>query len=216
MPERIILNQKHEAIQYLSSRDKRLAKVIKLVGDIEYTPIEDGYAFLIHEIIEQMLSIQAGAKIYGRLEKLCDGKVCIEKINTLSDEEIKSIGTARPKVNSIRNLTNSIIDKEINLESFAFLSDDEVIKTLVRLKGIGPWTAKMYLIFVLDRPDILPTEDAAFLQSYKWMYKSSEISESEVIKKCNKWKPYSSYAARFLYRALDMGLTKEPFHLFKE
>ena len=73
----------------------------------------------------------------------------------------------------------------------------------------------MYLIFVLDRQDILPTNDAAFLQAYQWLYKTTDIRENEIKKKCKKWKPYSSIASRYLYRALDSGLTKQEFHLYK-
>lgn len=95
------------------------------------------------------------------------------------------------------------------------LSDDEVIKKLTSLRGIGLWTAKMYLIFVLNRQNVLPVEDVAFLQSYKWMYKTDDISKDSVIKKCEKWSPYSSIAARYLYRALDTDLTKNEFHPYK-
>lgn len=73
----------------------------------------------------------------------------------------------------------------------------------------------MYLIFVLDRPDVLPTTDVAFLQVYKWLYKTNDCSKQSVIKKCKKWTPYSSTAARYFYRILDSGYTKEKFHLFK-
>jgi len=73
----------------------------------------------------------------------------------------------------------------------------------------------MYLIFVLDRQDILPTEDTAFIQSYEWLYKTTDRSKESIEKRCKKWKPYSSIATRYLYRALDAGFTKEEFHLFK-
>lgn len=82
------------------------------------------------------------------------------------------------------------------------------------LHGIGKWTAKMYLIFVLDRQEILPYEDIAFLQSYEWLYKTKDRSKKSIEKKCKKWKPYSSIASRYLYKALDTGLTKESFKLF--
>lgn len=212
----VVLNAEHPAVRYLCEKDRRLAKVISMVGEITYKPHEDGYAFIVHEIIEQMLSIKAGAKIYGRLEKLCDGRISADRVDTLSDEAIKCIGTANSKVTYIRGVTDAVLNGDISLDSLTEVPDEEVYKRLTALKGIGSWTAKMYLIFVLDRPDILPYEDVAFLQSYKWMYKTDDISKESVEKRCKKWKPYTSIAARYLYRALDMGLTKNEFHLFKE
>lgn len=215
MPEVIVLNDENAAVKYLCSKDKRLAKVIHMVGEISYQPHSDGFSFLIHEIIEQMLSIKAGTVIYSRLQMLCDNDVCPEKVSRLTEEQIKSIGTANSKVSYIKGVTEAVQNGNLDLEELPELSDEEVIKKLTSLQGVGIWTAKMYLIFVLDRRDILPIEDVAFLQSYKWMYKTDDVSKDSVIKKCKKWKPYSSIAARYLYRALDMGLTKNEFHLYK-
>lgn len=215
MQDLITLDMNTPSVQYLCKKDKRLAKVISMVGTITYTPYTDSYPFLVHEIIEQMLSIKAGQKIYARLEKLCDGDVSPSKIAMLSDEKIGSIGTSKPKVSYIRHLTNAIIEGDITLDDLAHKSDAEVIAGLTKIRGIGNWTTKMYLIFVLNRPDVLPFEDGAFLQVYRWMYKTEDTSRKAVEQKCRKWKPYASIAARFLYRALDAGVTKSEFHLFK-
>lgn len=215
MHDVITLDMNTPSVQYLCRKDKRLAKVISMVGTITYVPYTNGYPFLVHEIIEQMLSIKAGQKIYARLEELCDGDISPSKIAMLSDEEIGSIGTSKPKASYIRNLTNAIIDGHLNLDDLAQKSDAEVVATLTKIRGIGSWTAKMHLIFVLNRPDILPFEDGAFLRVYRWMYRTNDISPKSVEQKCRKWTPYSSISARFLYRALDMGLTKNEFHLFK-
>ena len=215
MANLITLNADSPSIQHLSKIDKRLAKVISMVGPITYEPISDPYVFLIHEIIEQMLSVKAGNKIFSRLVELCGGSITPYKINNLSDSEIKSIGTAMSKVNYIRNLTNVVINGEIDFKALESLSDEAVFSTLTKLNGIGKWTANMYLIFVLNRQDILPTSDVAFLQAYQWLYKTEDRSEEAIKQKCKKWKPYSSIAARYLYRALDGGLTKKEFHLYK-
>lgn len=209
------LNLNTPSIQHLCKADKRIAKVISLVGELEYTPHSDGYSFLIHEIIEQMLSIKAGKKIYQRLVALSDDKITPSKIAELSDEQIKSCGISTSKVNYIKILTQAVVSKDLVLSDLTYLSDLEVIKKLTKYKGIGNWTAKMYLIFVLNRQDILPYEDGAFLQAYKWLYKTEDVSPKAIQKKCQKWKPHSSIAARYMYRALDLGLTKEEFHLFK-
>jgi DNA-3-methyladenine glycosylase II len=96
------------------------------------------------------------------------------------------------------------------------MTDTEIIKKLTSIRGIGNWSAKMYLIFVLNRQDILPLDDAAFLQSYCWMNNTKDRTKLSVEKNCIKWKPYSSIATRYLYRALDTGLTNNKFTINKE
>lgn len=216
MPEVVTLDLNTPSVQYLCMKDKRLAKVVNMVGPISYAPHEkDTYSFLIHEIIEQMLSVKAGQIIYARLENLCNGNITPERINSLSDDEIRGIGTSSSKVRCIRSVTEAILCGNLNLDKMHSLSDEEVIHSLTKLHGIGKWTAKMFLLFVLERPDVLPVEDGAFLKAYRWVYKTNNCSEDAVYKKCHKWKPFSSIASRFFYRALDAGMTKAEFHLFK-
>lgn len=212
----ITLDEASESIQYLCKRDKRLAKAIRLIGPITYTPYEDPYSFLVHEILEQMLSTKVARKMYERLSDLCRGHISPGTVDSLTDEQIRSIGTSRPKVTCIRELTNAVIAEKISFADMTGLSDFEVTNLLCSIRGIGNWTAKMYLIFVLDRPDILPFEDYAFLQGYKWLYKTEDVSRQSVEKRCKKWKPYSSIAARYMYKALDRGFTKGEFHLYKD
>lgn len=213
----ITLDHSHPAVQHLCTRDKRLAKLIDMVGTITYEPHrnDDIYPFLIHEIIEQMLSIKAGLKIYGHLEDLCAGKVTPERVASLTDDEIRSIGTSASKARCIRTVTDAVLSGGLDLDRMDEMSDDEVMQSLTRIKGIGKWTAKMFLIFVLDRPDVLPVEDGAFLQTYRWLYKTDDVSAKNVYNKCRKRKPYSSIAVRYFYYALNLRLTKEEFHLYK-
>lgn len=167
MMQTIYLDKDCKQILHLCKRDKRLAKVIRMVGSITYSVSnKDPYVFLVHEIIERMLSIKAGAKIFGILEDLCEGVITPDKIDKLTDAQIKCIGTSHSKVLSIRTLTDKIISGELNLYELNKCSDEVITKSLLSLRGIGNWTVKMYLLFVLDRQDILPYEDAAFLQSY--------------------------------------------------
>ena len=86
------------------------------------------------------------------------------------------------------------------------LPDDQIIRRITALYGLGPWSAKMFLIFVLDRPDVLPYEDGAFLQAYRKLYQTDEIKSAAIAKRCACWSPYTTLAARYLYRALDEGL----------
>lgn len=215
MSEVITLDMNTVSVQYLCKKDKRLAKVISMVGPITYKSHEDSYRFLIETIIGQMLSNKVTDIMSERLDALCNGSVSTDIINQLSDEQIKSIGISNSKVTYIRNLTVAIDNKDIDFNLFANMTDTEIIKKLTSIRGIGNWSAKMYLIFVLNHQDVLPFEDMAFLQGYGWTYKTNDYTPAIVSAKCKKWRPFSSIAARFLYRALDNGLTKEKFRLYK-
>ncbi|WP_027643102.1 DNA-3-methyladenine glycosylase family protein [Enterocloster clostridioformis] len=216
MPDVITLDMDTPSVQYLCEKCKRMKKIIQTIGPITYVPHgADAYAHLIYNIIGQMLSNNVADVISDRMVNLCDGKIAPERVALLSDDQIKGIGLSTAKTGYIRDITTKVISGDLNLSKFSVMKDQEIIDELTSIKGIGNWTAKMYLIFVLDRQDILPYEDGAFLQAYRWAYKTDDLSPLAIQKKCKKWSPYSSIAARYLYRALDSGLTKKEFHLFK-
>ena len=215
MPKTVILDGDTPSVKYLCAKDKRFQKVFSMIGPVSYEVQEDGYAFLVHEIIEQMLSAKAANAIFGRLKDLCGGHVCADAVNALTDEQIRGVGTSRGKVGTIRALTRGVEKGDIDFAKLHDMPDADVMKALTSIRGIGAWTAKMYLLFALDRQDVLPFEDVAFLQGYGWAYNTADLSPAPVQKKCAKWKPYSSAAARYMYLALDKGLTKEKFHLYR-
>lgn len=210
------LNNESEAVIYLKNRCPRLSRIIDVVGEITYVPYSDYYAFLVHAIIEQMLSVKVGKVLYERLEVLCGGRVEPNSVIELSFDEIHSIGLSRHKVSYILSLTESIVHGALDLGSLYKLSDQEIIRELKRIKGIGSWTAKMFLIFCLDRPDVLPFEDLTFVSTYKWAYNARKTTSTSISRRLKKWKPYSSIGARYLYKAFDSGLTKHPLFLDSE
>lgn len=111
----VTLNENSPGVKYLCAKDKRLAKAISMVGTISYIPHDDEYAFLIHEIIEQMLSIKAGRQIYERLEALCSCRITPQRVSELSDATIRSTGTSNAKVSYIRNITDAVLSGDICL-----------------------------------------------------------------------------------------------------
>lgn len=204
-----------EEIRYLCNKDKRLAKVISSIGPLEYYIHEDVFAFLVHEIVEQMLSAKAGNVIFSRLVDLCNGQLTPENISILTTDQIKTVGMSYKKACCISDLSSMILSHSLDLTTLESLSNERVISELTSIRGIGLWTAKMCLIFSLNRLDVLPYEDKAFLQSYKWLYNTTDISPNSVIKRCKKWSPYASIASRYMYIALDSGLTKSHFQSFE-
>ena len=157
MSKHITIDDSSACIQYLCKKDKHFAKVYSLIGPITYQVHEGGYAFIVHEIIEQMLSVKVGTVIYGRLVDICGGSVTPESVGQLTDEQIRSIGTSSSKVKYLRSLTEEVTSGRLVFSELESLSDADVMKRLMTVRGIGKWTAKMYLIFCLDRQDILPT-----------------------------------------------------------
>lgn len=133
MPNVVTLDMNTPSVQYLCKKDKRLARVIKMVGPIQYTSHdENAYSFLTHEIIEQMLSVKAGQKIYNRLEKLCGEEISPDRICALTDEQIRGTGMSNAKVEYIRNITNAITNGTLDLEALKRLSDEEIIAILTK------------------------------------------------------------------------------------
>lgn len=208
MDEVITLNQDSKSILFLTAKDKNLKRAFDIIGPISYQLYTDRYAFLVETIIGQMLSNKVADVLCMRLKDTCSGVITPDAIKKLSSDELRSHGISNAKVKYIQNLTEAVCNGALDLSALNTMSDDEVLKSLTAIHGIGNWSAKMFLIFVLGREDVLPFEDGAFLQAYTWLYKTDQIKKAAIESKCKKWKPYSSIAARYLYRLLDAGYTK--------
>ena len=206
-----------ESLDHLQKVDKRLSKVIEKIGILEYHSYNDsgdGFVFLVREIVGQMISSKVKKVLYNRLLELCSNEITPYCISALSVEDLRGIGLSKSKSEYIINLANLAKEGNINFSELSQMSDENVIKNLTAIKGIGNWTAKMYLIFFLQREDVLPYEDGAFIQSYKWLYNTNKTDKVSITRKCKKWTPYTSIGARYLYRALDTGLVKVPIKEF--
>lgn len=205
----------NDKLEYLKNADPRLARIINYFGPLDIIcPDTDSFYFLVREIVGQMISAKAKKVIFSRLLKLCDFSLTPTSISQLSIDDLRRIGLSNSKANFIKNLANLVLTNQIDFNKLRDLSDDDVLHHLKLIKGVGNWTAKMYLLFYLQRNDVLPYEDMAFLQAYKWLFDKSETNKDMIIKDCSPWKPYSSLASRYLYIALDSGLTKTPINDF--
>ena len=193
-------------VQYLRHHDPLLSRVIDLIGDISCNIHDNSEQFIIETIVGQMLSNKAAGKINDRMRKLCCGEPTAAAIRHLSREQLRGVGISYQKADYIKNFSNFMEAKPHFFALLKEMDDEDVISTLTSLKGVGKWTAKMYLLFVLQRENIVPYEDGAFMQAFKWVYGTANTNE--VLAIANNWTPYSSIAARFLYRVLDYGYTK--------
>lgn len=157
-----------------------------------------------------MLSTKAAETICVRLRSLTDGELSPARLADFSWQELRAIGLSQRKAESILSLAAAFRAQPQLTEAWANLPDAEVLAQITALRGLGLWSAKMYLIFFLDRPDVLPYEDGAFLQAYAWLYGTEELTRRAIEARAAAWRPYRSLASRYLYRALDAGYTKQP------
>jgi DNA-3-methyladenine glycosylase II len=190
-------------VAYLMERDWRLRHLIEAVGDLSYEVSGSAFEHVAHSVIEQMLSMKVGRAIEDRLRGLCGGEITGEAVLSLSLEEIRSCGIAARKAATLQELARTM--PEQRLHSLAGLSDDEVRSALTAVRGIGRWTADMFLIFYLERPDVLPVEDGAVRQLFRWLYGAPLTDENVRQVVCSLWRPYSSTAVRYMYKALNSG-----------
>lgn len=167
---------------------------------------EDYFEALCDAIISQQLSTKAGATIFGRFKDLYPKKrITPGDTLKLTDEQIRGVGASWSKARFIKDLAQNVSGKDIDLTLLPTLSDGDVIATLTRIKGIGPWTAEMFLMFTLGREDVFSYGDLGLRRAIQKLYTfKKEPSQKQMEKIVKRWSPYRTYACRILWRTLDM------------
>lgn len=195
-----------EAQAHLSRNDPVMAALITRYGDCAIEPHTDYYRELIDAIISQQLSVKAGRTIMTRFMALYGGATPTPKQIIDTDIEVlRSVGCSYAKVSYIRDLAQHLEDGRLNLHNLAALPDEEVITHLVAIKGIGTWSAHMFMIFCLGRSDILPTGDLGIRNAVAKLYGLSTTKPKDLLRvsRTNNWQPYQSIASWYLWRSLD-------------
>lgn len=204
--ESVVYTTDSYEITRLIKSDSALAYVISKLGNLSYSLNVRPFQFMVETVIGQMLSGKVADIITERMLSLCNGDIDPQIISELTIGELRNIGLSNAKSQYILGFSSFIKENVNYFDRFDCMTDKDVINEILNIRGFGIWSAKMYLIFVLNRLDVLPYEDGAFRQSYKWLYNATNMSNESIIEKCANWSPYSSLAARYLYRALDSGL----------
>ncbi len=167
-------------------------------------PLEP-YGVLVRSIVGQQLSTKAARTIYGRLTDLYDGRTpSPAELLAADPEEVRSVGLSRPKVSYLRSLAEHVESGELELARLSELPDEEVIEQLTAVKGLGRWTADMFLIFHLGRPDVLPVGDLGIRRAVERAYDLPELPEAARLTEIGEpWRPHRSLASLYLWRSLD-------------
>lgn len=187
----------------LKKKDKKLGKIIDTYPkDFLFTK-SDPFLTLARSIVGQQISVSAAQAVWERFEKKVK-KVNPHHVKSMHYMKLKSCGMSRQKIAYLKSLSDAFIDKKIQPNKWKYLENEKIIDELIQIKGIGRWTAEMFLIFNLCRPDIFPVDDLGLIKgiciSYNIEY---PITKERALKMSKKWKPYRSVATWYFWRSLD-------------
>lgn len=187
-----------DEITYLRNKDKKLAEVIDRIGMIEREVDTDLFSSVVHHIIGQQISTKAQATIWQRMKDAL-GEVNAETILAADISELQSLGMTFRKAEYIKDFAGKVHEGVFNLEAIAHMPDEEAIKELASLKGIGVWTAEMILLFCLQRPDIFSYDDLAIQRGLRMVYHHRKIDRKLFEKYRRRFSPYCSVASLYLW-----------------
>lgn len=197
-----------EAAAHLAAADPIMARLIQAHGPCTLRPHTDYYAELVDAIISQQLSVKAARTIEQRFCQLfgSDDFPTPKQILARDPEEFRAVGLSRGKALYVHDLARHVDEGTLQFERFPGLSNDEITHELVAVKGIGEWTAQMFLMFCLGRLDVLPVGDLGIRNGIAKLYGSGHVLTPEDIRDIaikNAWHPYESVASWYIWRSLD-------------
>ena len=196
------------ARRLLMRRDPVLGRAIKLIGacGLAGRQRHDHLNALTGSIVSQQLSTKAAATIFGRFLALFpNGEITAERIAALDDATLRGVGLSGQKVSYLRDLSARLIDGRLKLDDIEQASDADVIERLTEVRGFGRWTAEMFLMFRLHRPDVLPVDDLGIVNAVQRLYKLRKRPDRKRLYKIGEaWRPYRSVASWYLWQTLRM------------
>jgi DNA-3-methyladenine glycosylase II len=194
-----------KAVLHLSESDPVMRAIIKRVGPFRMAYGDPEFHSLAEAIIYQQLNGKAAVTIFKRFAALAGEPLTPEGILKLSEEQLRSVGLSKQKSSYLRDLAVKTHEGKLDFARLPKLSDDEVIEHLTQVKGIGVWTAHMFLMFALRRPNVLPTGDFGVRMAVKKYYKKRNLPKPDQMEKIAKaWEPYRSVACWYLWKSLDV------------
>ena len=194
------------ARRLLLRRDPVLAALIKKHGACGLAAAQraDHFSALVRAITGQQLSTKAASTIYARLVALMPDGLTPASLSALTDDQMRGVGMSRQKIAYFRDLSAKVQSGIVPLDALESMTDDEVIAALTAVKGIGRWSAEMFLMFRLHRPDVLPADDLGIVNAVKAVYRLRKRPTADRIRKIGEaWRPYRSVASWYLWRSLD-------------
>jgi len=192
------------AIEHLKRADPILAAVITRVGPFKLNYRAPTFETLVRSIAFQQLNGRAAATIFQRLVDACGGAITPAALEKLSDADLRKVGMSKQKSSYLRDLAHKTNTGEIDFARLPELPDEEVVANLTKVKGIGVWSAQMFLMFALRRPNVMPTADFGINMALRKHYRMRKMPKPKRVLQISKnWHPYCSYACYYLWRSMD-------------
>lgn len=188
----------NQAIEYLSAKDKRLGEAIAMIGHIDRAVDTDLFSSAVHHILGQQISTSAQATLWRRLLDTV-GTVTADSIMELGRDRLQQVGTTYKKADYILDFSQKVQSGEFPIDTLYDLPDDEVIKRLSSLNGIGVWTAEMILTFCMQRPDVVSFGDLAILRGMRMLYRHRVIDRVKFERYRKRYSPYGTVASLYLW-----------------
>jgi DNA-3-methyladenine glycosylase II len=189
---------------HLKNVDPVMARIIKRVGPCQFNVREPTFETLARSIAFQQLNGKAAATIFGRVRKATGSRFTARAFLKLTPEQLRACGLSRQKMASLRDLAAKVERGEINFRKLVDLRDEEVIATLSQVRGVGVWTAQMFLMFALKRPNVMPLADLGIRNAVRKAYGLEELPKTvDLSKLSEKWHPYCSAASWYLWKSLE-------------
>jgi DNA-3-methyladenine glycosylase II len=199
-----------EAVKHLRAADDTLRELIDALGPLDVAQRvrgrpADAYGALLRSIVGQQLSTKAARTIYERMLEIFGGRTPTPQALLDADPDaIRAAGLSRPKISYLRSLAEHVLSGELELDRLDDFGDEEVVREVTAVKGLGQWTADMFLIFHLGRPDVLPVGDLGVRRAVERAYNLEGLPSPEELEALGeRWRPHRSLASLYLWRSLD-------------
>ncbi len=193
-----------EACAHLIKKDRVMRKLIPQFGDACLQSRGDPFVTLARSVVGQQISVAAAQTIWERFTKLSKGKLLPAKVLTMKVDDMRGCGLSARKMEYLVDLALHFDSGALHVKQWEAMDDEGIIAELISIRGIGRWTAEMFLIFHLLRPNVLPLDDVGLLRGISESYFSGEsVSRSEAKEVAEPWAPYRSVAVWYLWRSLD-------------
>ena len=194
----------NKAKRILSKRDPVLRKIINKFNKGYLTSRKDPFFSLCRTIIGQQISTKAADSIWSRFEIKCNKKIIPNTVLKLTSRSLRNAGLSRQKINYLKNIAKSFKNKSFNIKNLKKMNDDLAIDYITQLKGLGVWSAQMFLMFNLNRPDIFPTKDIGLIRAISKNYKTSYPPSERFLNKISKMHSgYRSVFTWYMWRSID-------------